>query len=399
MQNQHLTITIDRLPKFLKAFNDQGGAGDIGERALSTFILSSPGFGKTSQVAAFASDIEAELITQVASTLDRLDVAGLPQTVKDATLGNVTEFAPMRLMASLSKERNPDGPKVVLYFNELNAAPESVYPVLYRLFNERSICGLTLRDNVILIADGNPSSSASAGREMQMALRRRFAWLVIQEDIPVWQKWAMAHGVDARVVSFFSAADFAKHFCDFDPKARQRITYSCPASWTKLARKLDVILDTFSSHEERMTAFCGLVGMESGTAFSAYIKHMDDLPDVQSILENPEEAVLPKKADILSLLCGSVINYVVKNAAKDSKLIDKAALLCARLVETKGDEQNQFPEFGAFLFRSLYNSNPKTVGAKLVRSKASDKIIKLVMQDKDMMDALQAAMAATTSAA
>ena len=381
--NSHLTISIDRLPSYLKVFNDDTGEGDISERRLSCFILSPPGFGKTAQVSTYAKSIDAQLVTQVASTLDRLDVAGLPATVKDEVLGTITEFAPMRLMASLSKERNPNGGKAVLYFNELNAAPESVYPVLYRLFNERAICGLNLRDNVILVADGNPSSSASAGRDMQMALRRRFAWIVIEQNIPVWQKWALANGVDARVVTFFSdKLPFSQHFCDFNPKKRENLTFSCPASWTKLARKLDVILKEFIDPIERLTAFAGLVGMESATAFTAYIKHIDTLPDVEKILADPENIALPKKADELGLMVGALVNYVVKNPAK----IDPALVLCARMASMDKGE-NAYPEFGVYLFRTLAQTG-KPMLARINKSKLADNLIAIAGNDHEMMNAL-----------
>jgi hypothetical protein len=359
-------ITIDKLPQFLAVFNHDAGKGDAGDRTLATFIISPPGFGKTTGVAMFSESIDAELFTVVASTLDRLDISGLPERTNDSRLGSVTEFAPMRLIAELSKERNPDGGKAVLYFNELNAAPESVLPVLYRLFNERAVCGLTLRDNVILVADGNPSSSASAGRDLQMALRRRFAWLVIEPSVPVWQKWALHNGIDARVISFFNAGDFAAHFCDFDPKKRDRLTYSCPASWTKLAT--------------------GIVGMEAGTAFAAYLKHMDSLPDVNKVLANPDDCALPKKADILGLLCGSVVNHVVKHPEKT----EGAIKLCIRLAESS--EENIYSEFGAFLFRWL-NQTSSALRARIAKLPISDKLIALVASDKEMMQALTAASA------
>jgi hypothetical protein len=354
----------------------------------SLMVLSQPGIGKTETITEFAKDIGARLETVVASTLDRMDVAGLPYTVTDEKLGNVTRFAPMELLANLCKKRNPGGGAVVLYFNELMDAPESTYPVLMRLFNERAIGDIVLRDNVVLIGDGNPPECNVSGRSLPFAMRRRFAWFVVRADVQEWTEWALAHEVDARLVSFFQVPAFQEHFAKFDPVGmRHAITYPCPASWTKLAKSLPEILDIFGIDEgnaiERSAYIASHVGTEAATAFNAYLKHMKDLSetDVKKIMEEPERAKLPKEPSMLGLLIGSAVHLAKNNP----KMLDNLCRL-ANVLLSGNDPQHSYPEYGVFLVRAA--NLVTALRGKINKCPAFENTKKLVKERPELMSAL-----------
>lgn len=374
--SQNYTITIDELPRVLDLL---AGHGDPAQEKHAIMLLSAPGIGKTEGVTRFAQDIGAELRTVVASTLDRMDVSGLPFVD-----GKVTRFAPMSLLADLDRKTHPDSGPVVLYFNELMDAPESVYPVLMRLFNERAIGEVALRDNIILIADGNPPEVNVSGRSLPFALRRRFAWVVIRPDVNKWVDWAMTHDLDARVPSFFTVGDFKQHFSHYDPvRMRHAITYPSPASWTKLAGKLPKLVK-LPGVELRSALLAAYVGTEAATAFNAYLAHMDKIPNVAAILQNPEEATLPDEPSMLGLLVGSAVNLLRENP----KLLDNTARLANRLLSTKGSK-GSYPEYGAFLIRAVAASPrfAKSISA----TPAFKNTLRIIQQIPELISALQAA--------
>jgi MoxR-like ATPase len=165
----HPNINVSHVPEILRL---------CGKLQITPFFLSNPGIGKTQQVEAYAKAQRAELMVLVASLLDRTD---FQFPLLDKEQGTV-RFVPLEELKHLSVEHNPDGGPVILYWNELNASPETLYPVLYRLINERKLGKLTLRANVMQLADGNPTVASSVVNDLPGPAKRRFQWFVLRVD-------------------------------------------------------------------------------------------------------------------------------------------------------------------------------------------------------------------------
>lgn len=377
----HVKTTIGNLRKFLTvALHSK----------RSVFLLSTPGLGKTTEITAFSHSIGAELHVFVASLLDRIDLAGIPHVasvgIGDQKDCRVTKFAPMQAMAMLSKEMNPHGGPAVLYFNEVNSAPESVLATLLRLFNERAIGELTLRDNVMLIADGNPASSQSIGRDLPMALRRRFMWLALDASLGEWKQWGLLNGVDGRILSFFEVPAFHPLFNNFDPKKRDALTYACPASWSHLSNTLRALTEaeaggTRLTEYDNLVLFSGEVGQEAGAAFAGFLKLAAQIPDAAQVLNNAKRAELPKDVQMRALLAGSIINLV----RDEPKLVEPAMLVAHRFF-TPGPDSS--PEYGLFLARSI--SSIPDLKYLAQKTAAFGAMAKFLTTEPEMFDALRA---------
>lgn len=368
-------LTLRELPPVLRL---------AAAKRRSVFLLSTPGVGKTEVITTLAREAGADLLVLVASLLDRLDLAGLPHTYADPSGRTVTGFAPMAQMAALSNEHAPDGGPVWLYLNELNAAADlSVMPTLYRLMAERAVGQLTLRDNVFIIADGNPGSALSAGRDMHLAMRRRFQWINIRADLAVWNAWALTHGCDARVAAFFGVPAFAPHFNNFDPSDRAALTFGCPATWARVGADLREIAELSADDPGlRLALICGHVGEKAGTDFVGFLSHADKIPDAANVLARPKDAEIPKEIDRLSLLCGSVVNLCIEKPV----LTHSALSYALRLHAVAGIAGHA--EFAIFLARSL----ALVQATKLVmrESPLLEKLTKLVSGDPYALEAFQA---------
>lgn len=369
-------LTLRELPPVLRL---------AAAKRRSVFILSTPGVGKTEVITTLAREAGASLLVLVASLLDRLDLAGLPYTYADKSGHTITGFAPMAQMAALSNEHNPDGGPVWLYLNELNAAADlSVMPTLYRLMAERAVGQLTLRDNVFIIADGNPSSALSAGRDMHLAMRRRFQWINVRADLAVWCAWALAHGADARVTAFFGVPAFAPHFNNFDPSDRSALTFGCPATWARVGADLTEIERlTADNPGLRLALINGHVGEKAGTDFVGFLSHSDKIPDAADALANPTRASIPDEIDRLSLLCGSMVNLCIQTP----RLTHSALRYALRLHAVAGIKGHA--EFALFLARSLALVPATKVVMR--ESPLLEKLTQLVGGDRYAVEAFQAA--------
>lgn len=369
--SNHASIHVDQIGTVL---NIVAGAKH------NALFLSLPGVGKTAEISLWAEQQGAELIVEVASLLDRLDLAGLPflDQAEGALAGidKQTKFAPNSKIAQLSKEHNPNGGKVVVYFNEFNSAPESVYPVLYRLLNERAIGDLHIRENVTFCADGNPASAQSAGRNLQEALKRRFAVFNVETNFPVWERWAVNHNIDGRIIAFLGYN--AQFLNDFDGTKRHRLTYACPASWEKFSSVVAPIFD-LADENLRLASTSAFIGAEAGAQFTAYMSNYAKLPDIDKLLAEPKKSALPQSADVLWLTIGTIYNRVTENG----KLLDAALTIAGRLIDDQAD-------FGVFMLRSMARNT--TLQKRVNQSPVFMKeLMPKLTQRPDLCDAIFAA--------
>ncbi len=360
----HPSITIDQLEPHLEmAWKCQ----------RSLFVIGDFGVGKTSVVSEFAQNRGAGFHVMVASMMDRLDLGGLPYGDQES---DTTKTRPARAIAELSKERNPDGGKAVLYLNEFNAAPDSVQPVFLRLIGERKVGELTIRDNVLIIADGNPSTTSRLAKDLPEPTRRRFNWLVVRSSAGVWCDYAARLGLNPLVPAFISQQ--ARFFYTFDPSKKHHLCYACGASWEKLAKDLGSAVDIFGDNEQAISTWaCGLVGVEAGQQFAIFLRHRNSIPDIFDFLTKPKRAALPKSADAFWVFLASVAQV---GSEEPDKYLNAVSLLGARLFR-----ENQ-TEAGAYLVR--YLAKHPSIGSKLWDTKGGKELMTEIMKHPELVQAL-----------
>lgn len=360
----HPSITIDELEPHLDL------AWKCGR---SLFVIGDFGVGKTTTVSNFAHKKSAEFVTMVASMMDRLDLAGLPYGDKKS---ETTKFHPSSVIASLSKERNGSGPPAVLYLNEFNASPDSVQPAFLRLIGERRVGDLNIRDNVLIVADGNPSTASRLSRDLPEPTRRRFNWIVVRSSASVWCDYAARLGKNPIVPAFI--AQQSKFFYTFDPAKKHHLCYACGASWDRLASDLDEAIAIFGVESEGFRKWvCGVVGVEAGCQFSTFLKNRDSVPNVFDFLKKPHSQKLPTSPEVLWIFLASVAQVALDNP---EKYLDSAVALAARLF---GDGM---VESGAYLVR--YLGKNATIGNSIWETASSPSLMDAVMKHPELVQAL-----------
>lgn len=361
---EHPSITIDELPPHLEL---------AWKCNRSLFVIGDFGVGKTTTVLDFAKKNSASFVPMVASMMDRLDLAGLPYGDKKT---GTTKTLPSETIASLSNEKNPEGPPAILYLNEFNASPDSVQPTFLRLIGERQVGDLSIRKNVLVVADGNPSSASRLSRDLPEPTRRRFNWIVVRSSASVWCDYAASSGINPLVPAFLSQQ--SKFFYTFDPSKKHHLCYACGASWERLAVDLDMATKTLGEESEAFKKWaCGVVGVEAGHQFSTFMRHREAVPNVFDFLKKPTTSTLPKEPDVMWVFLASVAQV-----ASDSP--DLYLPATARLISRLFDEN--MPEPGAYLIRYL-GKNP-SIGSKLWEMESSQQMMDAVMKHPDLVDAL-----------
>ena len=239
------------------------------------FIWGGPGIGKSAVVRQFAEDLTVPLQDVRALLLDPVDLRGLPFLGTDGRLKWATpDFLP----------REGAG---ILFLDELNAAPAMVQASCYQLVLDRKLGEYALPKDWAIIAAGNRDSDRAVTTRMPTPLRNRFVHLEFEVDLQDWSEWAIQANIRPEVIAFLRFRQELLNALDRDATA-----FPSPRSWEFISRILDAAPEQSVEHE----LFAGAVGTGAATEFSAFLKSLRELPNIDAILLNPLKEPVPDNA-------------------------------------------------------------------------------------------------------
>lgn len=143
----------------------------------AAMIWGGPGIGKTRIVEQLGANINADVRTIVTSTYEPTDIGGVPMPVSDdAGVTRYLRYLVAKWGYDATVESGNEKP-MVLFFDDLTTAHEQVQAACYRLFLDREIGDLKLRDNVRIFAAGNRPEDNAATNDMPTPLGNRMLHL------------------------------------------------------------------------------------------------------------------------------------------------------------------------------------------------------------------------------
>lgn len=166
----HLTF-VSPVETILRCvWNTPGVARDDGKPAkgLPVVFTSKPGIGKSSRIRAAARRSGLHLETVISSLREPTDFAGLPVPTAKGTM----EYA-----AAQWAVRAHDAAESLVFFDEINGAPQSVQMALLRVILEGVTGDLELPNSVRFIAAMNGSQDTPGRWDLDPALANRFLHL------------------------------------------------------------------------------------------------------------------------------------------------------------------------------------------------------------------------------
>ena len=236
-----------------------------------------PGIGKSELLGGIADggQLGKTLLIDVRLPLmEPTDIRGIPYfNPEERTM----KWAPSEEFPSAEQAAEYD--TVILFLDELSAAPQSVQAASYQLMLNRRVGPYILPDNVVVAAAGNSEGDGSVSYKMPQALRNRLVHFQLRADFDSWFDWAVASGIHADVLAYLNNArgDLFK----FDPRSADR-AYPTPRSWTFVS---DIMEDAAEMGEgDLMEMVAGTIGEGFATSFMSYREIGKDLPLPKDIL-------------------------------------------------------------------------------------------------------------------
>ena len=249
-----------------------------------------PGAAKSMIAQQVAADANRRYVDVRALLLDPVDLRGIPW--RDGA--DRTRWAPPAFLPP-----SDDPGRWLINLEELPSAVPMVQAALYQLVLDRKVGEYELPEGASLIAFGNRETDRGVVHRMPTPLASRFVHLDIRVDARDWCNWGAANGIAPEVLFFIEYEQDLLH--QFDPQSKER-AFPCPRTW-EFASNIVKHRNGLDPEAER-ALFRGTVGEAAAVEFAAFLKVWRELPHPRAVVNDPENADIPKNASALMALCG-----------------------------------------------------------------------------------------------
>ena len=252
----------------------------------SVLIRGAHGIGK-SQIAKYIGEVlDKPVIDLRLSQMTEGDFLGLPKIVEpeydedgNITQHGMTVFRPPWWFVKAMTE------PVVLLLDEINRAVPEVMQCAFQLVLDRAIQGQDIHPDTTIIAAINATMHYQVN-EMDPALLDRFLVVDMVPSLKDWKDWAVKRGVDSSIIEFCSQhKDHWWH--DITKSMDPGKVYPTPRAWEML-HDCFTAADLFEQYKKPAFRHIaqGLVGVEAGEAYWAFIKEYDRNITAEQLLDD-----------------------------------------------------------------------------------------------------------------
>lgn len=258
------------------------------EKGHPVCITGRPGIGKTDITNQAVASLGYDLLVLHPTVDDPIDYKGLPAIV-DQDGQNKAEFLPY---GNLRQMIDADKPLVV-FFDDLGQAAESIQKALMQLLLSRSINGQAISEHVRFVAATNRKEDKAGVTGLLEPVKSRFASIVeLEVSLDDWMEWAVKAGIHHTILAFMKFAP--QHFDNFKPTKDMTNSIS-PRTLAHLNQWVQMGLSDLC----RFDAYHGAIG-SAATEYEAFEHMANQLIPPQEIIKQPDKAPLPdrSRADI-----------------------------------------------------------------------------------------------------
>jgi hypothetical protein len=260
-------------------------------------IAGSPGVGKTDIITQVCEKLKVKLIISHPVVCDPTDYKGFPiayfNKETDRTEAHFLPFGDMQSLIDTDR-------LTVYFFDDFGQAPASVQAAAMQLILGRRINGFKVSDHVVFIAATNRRQDKAAVSSILEPVKSRFTILNLTSDLESWVQWANTHNIHPNLVSFIRfRPSFLSNFVptlDITNSPNPRTIATCSRHmWRNYTKNL------------QYAAIAGSAGEDFANELKSYINIIASLPDVDTMLANPNSVAIPTELSQLYAICGALV--------------------------------------------------------------------------------------------
>ncbi len=263
-----------------------------------------PGVGKSQIIAGIARLHGVPLIDLRLSQMEPTDLRGIPFRKDDHVEWSVPAMLP---------DARRHGPAGILFLDEINAAPPTVSAAAYQLILDRRLGEYVIPEGWAIFAAGNRQGDRGVTYAMPAPLANRFTHYEVEAHLDDWIRWALAAGIDERILGFLR---FRPDLLFSYDAAHNPVAFPSPRSWEyahRALRKFDDRPDLLGD------ALQACVGSACGVELKAFIDNLENLPDIDGILAG-EVSDVPKGIDLQYGVAAALVRRARESAGDVAKL-------------------------------------------------------------------------------
>jgi len=255
-----------------------------------------PGVGKSQMVAQAGARHGAPVIDIRLSQMEPSDLRGIP-----FRSGGHVEWA----VPAMLPDADRHAPEGILFLDEINAAPPSVSAAAYQLILDRRLGEYRVPEGWAIVAAGNRQGDRGVTYAMPAPLANRFSHFEVETHLDDWVAWAYPAGIDERIIAFLRFRP--ELLFDFDP-AHNPVAFPSPRSWEFAHRALQ----KFGADDELLLeSLQACVGPAAGIEAGAFIRNLDQLPDIDAILRGEAQTV-PREIDLQYAVAAALVGRALR---------------------------------------------------------------------------------------
>lgn len=250
---------------------------------MRIMLVSPPGFGKTASVERVCRKLGWKLIVLILPLDDPSTIRGYP--VAPTNDGDDARHCLFDGMAQAFKATDP----TVVFFDDCGQASESTLKSVMRIVQYGELDGRQLPDCVRLIFASNDVGHGAGVYGMIEPLKSKIQSIVhLETDAETVVQFGLDNGWPIWLCAFLRNSPDSLN--TWKPEKSLRIAGSCPRGWNNVAQWDAIGVDDPEVWE-------GSVGKGDAIKAHAFKRLQNELPDIASILMDPDNAPIPEKPD------------------------------------------------------------------------------------------------------
>lgn len=259
------------------------------------------------------------------SQCETVDIRGLPHISGTATSWSVPDWFP-----HTDADNLPDAG--ILFFDELNGAPQSVQAACYQVILDRRIGDKVMKPGWSIVMAGNRLTDGGVTFKMPLPLCNRVIHLNAECDVDEWCGWAMDNQLPVEVIAFIRfRPDLLNTFEDHVTKKKSGNAFCTPRSWHVAS---DVIA-TKPAHDVLFDILNGTLGEGPAAEFIGFMQVWAGMPSIDGILLDPAQAKVPEDAATLFAVTAALANRMHPDTASQvcqylERVPEEFSVLCMR---------------------------------------------------------------------
>jgi hypothetical protein len=281
------------------------------EKNFPILLKSAPGCAKTSLVEQACGDLSVDLIIAHPVVSESVDFKGMPWIYQDPNLGRpVALFVPFNQLEQLINAKK----RTVFFLDDLGQAVTTVQAACMQLILARALNEHKISEEVVFFAATNRKQDKAGVQGILEPVKSRFH-TIIEVDVNTddWIEWAYKNNMPSGLIQYIR---WRKGPALYNFQPTLDITNSpCPRTVTKVGEMINGGIP----NALRSEVFKGACGEAWGAEFTGFLKIMESLPEIDTILKEPDKAIVPpkEKADVIYAICGALIERATKDNFKN----------------------------------------------------------------------------------